>query len=97
MNYLPGSGAMCVWCLGVQEQLPEPVATVMDTAFPWARCPTRLRNAFGELSNPPQTFGEMLRFGRFRVHLIPRLGEISLNQLDELMEQYGIGELWNNS
>ena len=97
MNYLPGSGALCVWWLGVEWQMPPQRDNILAAVFPWAKCPTRFRNTFERMGNQPATFGEMLDYGRFRVHMIPGLGEISLSQLDEIMERHGLGENWYNS
>jgi hypothetical protein len=56
-----------------------------------------LRNAFERTGDPPETFGEMIRFGRHKTNLMRNLGELSLSQLDEIMECYGLGETWYNS
>ena len=97
MNYLPGSGSLCVWWLGTCEPTPPPVNSVLDSVFPWARCSTRLRNAFERTGDPPETFGEMVRFGRHKTNLMRNLGDLSLAQLDEIMERHGLGENWYNS
>ena len=73
MNYLPGSGSLCVWWLGVQEPMPEDendVATELPQRFGIAPLPKHCLQQIGD------------RYVSTRVS--QSLGYYGINTVDEL-------------
>lgn len=99
-DILPGSGVIAVTLVGTFEPMSPTYHDLINTPFPWGKCSVRVNNCFetiGRGTRKPTTFGGMLRFTRREAMGLRNLGKTCLDELDEVMDSFGLGEQWNNT
>lgn len=97
------------WCGEWQGVGPIAIAPIEGTPFPWSEVAKpwckkirrmmkwKYEDSKGgrhEILDVPQTFEEMIGYGRDEVLALKNIGQVAISALDVVMESHGYGKRW---